>query len=85
MTINTSSADAEADHVAYASPGLKKVWAENQQASNASPERIRAFLALADASLPAVRDMHRAGVGILAGCDGLVPGFCLPPQGTCGY
>jgi len=21
--------------------------------------------------------MHQAGVGILAGCDGLVPGFCL--------
>jgi imidazolonepropionase-like amidohydrolase len=82
LTINTASADAEADHVAYASPGLRKVWAENQQASNASPERMRAFLALADASLPAVREMHRAGVGILAGCDGLVPGFCLPDELT---
>jgi imidazolonepropionase-like amidohydrolase len=82
LTINTSSADAEADHVAYASPGLRKVWAENQQASNPSPERIRTFLALADASLPVVRDMHRAGVGILAGCDGLVPGFCLPDELT---
>ncbi len=82
LTINTSSADAEADHVAYASPGLKKLWADNQQASNPSPERIRAFLTLADASLPAVRDMHRAGVGILAGCDGLVPGFCLPDELT---
>ena len=82
LTINTSPADAEADHVAYASPGLKKVWAENQRESSASPERIRTFLALADASLPAVRDMHRAGVGILAGCDGLVPGFCLADELT---
>jgi len=82
LTINTSSSDAEADHVAYASPGLKKVWADNQRESNASPERIRAFLTLADASLPAVRDMHRAGVGILAGCDGLVPGFCLADELT---
>jgi imidazolonepropionase-like amidohydrolase len=24
-----------------------------------------------------VRDMHRAGVGILAGCDALVPGYCV--------
>ena len=77
LTINTSSAGAEADHVAYASPGLRKLWTDNQRESNASPERIRTFLALADASLPAVRDMHRAGVGILGGCDGLVPGFCL--------
>jgi len=26
--------------------------------------------------------MHRAGVGILAGCDGLVPGFCLADELT---
>lgn len=77
MTISASPQNAEENHVAYASPSLKKLWADNQRASNVSPERIRVFRALSDASLQVVRDMHQAGIGILAGCDGLVPGFCL--------
>lgn len=77
MTINTSPQEAAEHHIEYASPNLKTLWADNQRASNVSPERIRAFLALADASRHVVHDMHQAGVGILAGCDGLVPGFCL--------
>jgi imidazolonepropionase-like amidohydrolase len=77
MTLSASPQSAEENHVEYASPSLKKLWADNQRASSVSPEKIRAFLALSDASIQVVRDMHRAGVGILAGCDGLVPGFCL--------
>jgi imidazolonepropionase-like amidohydrolase len=80
MTISASTEDARANHVEYASPSLRMVWADNQRASNVSPERIRAFHTLADVSLPVVRDLHQAGVGILTGCDGLVPGFCLADE-----
>jgi imidazolonepropionase-like amidohydrolase len=80
MTIGTSAGDAERDHVAYASPGLKKLWADNQRESGVSPDRVTAFLALAETAGRVVADLQRAGVGVLAGCDGLVPGFCLADE-----
>ena len=36
-----------------------------------------ALVAASDVAAVAVTDMHRAGVGILAGYDGMVPGFCV--------
>jgi imidazolonepropionase-like amidohydrolase len=61
----------------YVSPSLKAAWAMNQQASKATPEMVRALVAASDVAAVVVSDMHRAGVGILAGCDGMVPGFCV--------
>jgi imidazolonepropionase-like amidohydrolase len=39
--------------------------------------QLRRLRAAATESLPAVRDLAIRGTGVLAGCDGLVPGFCL--------
>jgi amidohydrolase family protein len=80
VAVGTSPASAERDHVAYASPSLKKLWADNQHESSASPDRTRAFLALAETSSRVVGDLEHVGVRILAGCDGLVPGFCLADE-----
>lgn len=77
MTIGTAQSDAEKDHVEYASPSLREGWALNQRVSNSSAERARQLVASSDNAAIAVSDMQRAGVGILAGCDGLVPGFCV--------
>jgi imidazolonepropionase-like amidohydrolase len=45
--------------------------------SNISAESVRNLVAAADSVAIAVSDMQKAGVGILAGCDALIGGFCL--------
>lgn len=69
--------DAEQDHLAYASPGLLEFLALNRKMSNVSAQGVRDLVAAADTAAGVVADMQRAGVGILAGCDGMVAGFCL--------
>jgi imidazolonepropionase-like amidohydrolase len=77
MTIGTPQSDPVSAHRDYASPSLRKVWALNQGVSGASAKRARELAQSSDNAAVAVSDMHLAGVGILAGCDGLVPGFCV--------
>jgi hypothetical protein len=62
---------------AYASPGLRELWRHNAEASALNDEAKRTLTALGAATLAAIPDMRRRGVRFLAGCDGLVPGFCL--------
>jgi imidazolonepropionase-like amidohydrolase len=64
-------------HGEYASDALLAMSRKNREASKLSDAAIASFRAAAAASLPAVRDLARRGPGVLAGCDGLVPGFCL--------
>jgi imidazolonepropionase-like amidohydrolase len=75
-TIGTPASDVSPDRLAYASKALKSMWAGNQSLF-ATPEVIRKLRS--DAALGAVvtSDMAKAGVGILAGCDAMVPGFCV--------
>jgi imidazolonepropionase-like amidohydrolase len=77
FTLGTPDGDAEQDHLAYASPGLLEFLALNRKMSNVSAEAARGLVAATDAMAVAVADMQKAGVGILAGCDGMVAGFCL--------
>ena len=61
----------------YASPTQRAFWARNEAESRLTPEAL-AFLRAANAeALTAIRDLHAAGVPFLAGCDSMVPGFCL--------
>ena len=73
----TPEGDPERDHLAYASPGLLEFLAINRKMSNVGPEAIRSLVAAADSAAVAVADMQKAGVGILAGCDAMIGGFCL--------
>jgi imidazolonepropionase-like amidohydrolase len=77
MTIGTPQSDPARDHLDFASPSLRKTWALNQGVSSSSAERARELVRSSDNAAVAVSDMQQAGVGILAGCDGLVPGFCV--------
>lgn len=77
MTIGTPASTLDPQQLAYASPSMRSIWAMNQQVSNLTPERIQNAIASADTAAAAVADMERAGVGILAGCDGTIPGFCV--------
>jgi imidazolonepropionase-like amidohydrolase len=64
-------------HLEYASPSLRALWARNMEASQLSAE-VLAFLRRANRdALAAMKDMQNAAVPFLAGCDAMVPGFCL--------
>ena len=64
-------------HVEYASDGFLAFTRANTRASSLSPEAISALRELARVNLNATRDLLKTGSRFLAGCDGLVPGFCL--------
>jgi imidazolonepropionase-like amidohydrolase len=51
------------------------MWAENQ--SLVPPEALKALRDTAATSAVVTSDMAKAGVGILAGCDSMVAGFCV--------
>ena len=82
FTLGTPEGDAEQDHLAYASPGLLEFLALNRKMSNVSAQGVRDLVAAADTAAGVVADMQRTGVGILAGCDGMVAGFCLHDELT---
>lgn len=64
-------------HGEYASDSLRALSRKNREVSKLSDTAIASLRAAAAESLPAVRDLAIRGPGVLAGCDGLVPGFCL--------
>jgi len=76
MTIGTPASAVSADRLAYASQGVRKMWAGNQGAF-ATPELIRILRAGAQVGAVVTKDMAGAGVGILAGCDSMIAGFCV--------
>ena len=64
-------------HAEYASASLLELTRKNVQVSRLDDRALSSFRASGTRSLAAVRDMLSRGNGFLAGCDGLVPGFCL--------
>jgi imidazolonepropionase-like amidohydrolase len=77
FTIGTPLGTPDDDHWSFASLTLRGFLALNQQMSNVSAEGARELQASTDVAAVAVSDMEKLGVGILAGCDGMVPGFCV--------
>jgi hypothetical protein len=61
----------------FASPSLRRLWRDNAEASALTDQARTALRAFGKAALEAIPDMRANGVAFLAGCDGLVPGFCL--------
>jgi imidazolonepropionase-like amidohydrolase len=74
-TIGTSASSVSADRMVYASKSLRAMWAGNQ--SLVTPDAARFLKANAEVGAVVTRDMANAGVGILAGCDGMIAGFCV--------
>ena len=64
-------------HAEYASASLLELTRKNVAASKLDDQALSFFRSNGKRSLEAVREMVSRGNGFLAGCDGLVPGFCL--------
>lgn len=75
-TIGTPASLVTADQLAYAGKGLRAMWAENQKLF-ATPVVVRLLRARALTGATVTRDLAAAGVGILAGCDTMIAGFCV--------
>jgi hypothetical protein len=64
-------------HVEYASDSLLELTRKNAEASNLDEQGLAFFRSNSKTSLVAIRDLFASGNHFLAGCDSLVPGFCL--------
>lgn len=59
-------------------PALMAFWEQSMKLTPPPPEPVRQQLAgFFERAVPLVGRMHLAGVRLLAGCDALVPGYCL--------
>jgi hypothetical protein len=75
LAIGTPRSEIGADHMVYAGRQIRTMWAGNQGLVN--PDAIGALRATAATSAIVIADMAKAGVGILAGCDSMIAGFCV--------
>ena len=75
--IGTPASRISSEHFAYANKAFRDLHAGNQGFFVKNPEIVRIFNQLADVAKVVTRDMVAAGVGILAGCDALIAGFCV--------
>lgn len=64
-------------HAEYASGSLLKLTRDNIELSNLDAKTLDKLRLLNQLGLRAIRDLHSHGSRFMAGCDGLVPGFCL--------
>ena len=74
VTIGTPRSRVSAEHYAYAGRSLRELWAGLQKAF-VNPELLRIFTARAQVAPTVTRDLWKAGVDILAGCDTMIAGF----------
>jgi hypothetical protein len=65
------------EHAEYASDSLLALTRDNVKGSKLDGAALSFFRSNGKASLLAIHDLHSRGSRFLAGCDGLVPGFCL--------
>lgn len=63
--------------VEYASDGLLDLWRKNFQESRLSPEAVEPIRQMNQKNMAAIRELVASGSKFLAGCDAMVPGFCL--------
>jgi hypothetical protein len=75
-TVGTPASEISPDQLAYANKHLRQMWAENQSLF-ATPDVVRAMKAGAVVGAIVTKDMAKAGVGILTGCDTMIAGFCV--------
>jgi hypothetical protein len=64
-------------HSDYASDSLLKLTRDNVRVSHVSAKTLDKIRLADQMSLQAIHDLYVHGNRFLAGCDGLVPGFCL--------
>jgi cytosine/adenosine deaminase-related metal-dependent hydrolase len=75
--MGTPASAISREQMAYASKRLLEMHAGNQSFFAKQPEVVGILKNLAAAGKVVTRDMAMAGVGILAGCDAMIAGFCV--------
>lgn len=65
------------EHGEYATPELLELWRGNREAAQVNAQLLASLRRQNEQNLRAVPDLLATGTRFLAGCDGLVPGFCL--------
>jgi hypothetical protein len=77
QTLPAVFSGAPLPHSEYASDSLLKLTRDNVRVSHVSAKTLDKIRLADQMSLQAIHDMYVHGHRFLAGCDGLVPGFCL--------
>jgi imidazolonepropionase-like amidohydrolase len=75
--IGTPASTISRDQLAYANKAFLDMHAGNQSFFVNRPEVVDILKNLAQVGKVVTRDMAAAGVGILAGCDAMIAGFCV--------
>jgi len=75
-TIATPASSVPAERLSYASSDLRAMWAGIQD-EFITPDLVSVLRSRAAVGAVVVNDMAEVGVGVLAGCDAMVAGFCL--------
>ncbi len=75
--IGTPASSISRDQLAYANKRFLEMHAGNQSFFVTRPEIVEILKNLAQIGKVVTRDMAAAGVGILAGCDAMIAGFCV--------
>lgn len=75
--IGTPASAISRDQLAYANKAFLEMHAGNQRLFVKQPEVLGIVKNLAEVGKVVTRDMAAAGVGILAGCDAMIAGFCV--------
>jgi imidazolonepropionase-like amidohydrolase len=75
--IGTPASAISRDQMAYANKRFLAMHARNQSFFATQPDIARTLKDLAEVAKIVTRDMAAAGVGLLAGCDAMIAGFCV--------
>ncbi|MBI2189158.1 MAG: amidohydrolase family protein [Acidobacteria bacterium] len=75
-TIGTPASGIDSEQLVYVRKAMRDQWAAVQKAF-ITPTLVGILKTEASTWAVVTRDMARLGVGILAGCDGLIAGFCV--------
>jgi imidazolonepropionase-like amidohydrolase len=75
--IGTLASAISRDQMAYATKRLLEMHAGNQSFFVKQPEIVGILKNLAEVGKVVTRDMAMVGVGVLAGCDAMIAGFCV--------
>jgi hypothetical protein len=76
-TMGTPESHVTAEEFGFANKDLRDLWSGNQQLFATKPELLGIVKSQAETAKVVTNDMSKAGVGLLAGCDAMVPGFCV--------
>lgn len=75
--IGTPASSISREQLVYANKSFLAMHAGNQSYFAKRPEIIGILKNLAEVAKVVTRDMAASGVGILAGCDAMIAGFCV--------